>query len=136
VTEPPRGGVSSTRISLSDSQRSENTINTQSIQFHILSLSKSYYNLCSGFMYTKDCLKPKDASKDSSELPNVVSLIVRNIFLSSKRMPSISALSLRIPVRCPTLIGLDLPLATFVGIVEKQKKLLTSTQEITRAKLE
>jgi hypothetical protein len=31
-------------------------------------------------MYTKDCLKPKDASKDSLELSNVVSLIVRNIF--------------------------------------------------------
>jgi hypothetical protein len=40
VTEPPQGGGSSTRISLSDSQRSKNTnTNTQSIQYHILSLS-------------------------------------------------------------------------------------------------
>jgi hypothetical protein len=52
-----------------------------------------------------------------------------------KRMPSISALSLRIPVRHPTLIGLDLPLATFVGITEKRKKLLTCTQQTTRAKI-
>jgi hypothetical protein len=51
-------------------------------------------------------------------------------------MPSISALSLRIPVRCPTLMGLNLPLATFVGIAGKRKKLLTYTQEITRAKLQ
>jgi hypothetical protein len=51
-------------------------------------------------------------------------------------MPSISALSLRIPVQCPTLIGLDLPLATIIGTAEKRKKLLTCTQETIRAKLE
>jgi hypothetical protein len=51
-------------------------------------------------------------------------------------MPSISALSLRIPVRCPTLIGLDLPLTTLIDIVGKRKKLLTYTQETTKAKLE
>jgi hypothetical protein len=51
-------------------------------------------------------------------------------------MPSISALSRRIPVQCPTLIGLDLPLATFIGITEKRKQLLICTQETTRAKLE
>jgi hypothetical protein len=43
---------------------------------------------------------------------------------------------MRIPVRCPTLIGLDLPLASFVGITGKRKKLLTRTQETTRAMLE
>jgi hypothetical protein len=51
-------------------------------------------------------------------------------------MPSISALSLRIPVRWPTLIGLDLPLTTLISIAGKRKKLLTSTEETTRAKLE
>jgi hypothetical protein len=51
-------------------------------------------------------------------------------------MPSISVLSLRIPIRCLTLIGLDLPLITLVGITGKGKKLLTYTQETTRAKLE
>jgi hypothetical protein len=51
-------------------------------------------------------------------------------------MTSISSLSLRIPVRCPTLIGLDLPLATIIGTAEKRKKLLTCTQETIRAKLE
>jgi hypothetical protein len=51
-------------------------------------------------------------------------------------MSSISALSLRIPVRCPTLIGLDLPLASFVRIAGKRKKRITCTQEIIRAKLE
>jgi hypothetical protein len=50
-------------------------------------------------------------------------------------MSSISALSLRIPVRCPTLIGLDIPLASFVDISGKRKKLLTCTQETIRAKL-
>jgi hypothetical protein len=48
-------------------------------------------------------------------------------------MPSINALILRIPVRCPTLNGLGHPLAT---ITRKRKKLLTCTQETTRAKLQ
>jgi hypothetical protein len=51
-------------------------------------------------------------------------------------MPSISALSLRIPVWNPTLIGLDFPLTTLIGIAGKRKKLLTCTQETTRAKVE
>jgi hypothetical protein len=51
-------------------------------------------------------------------------------------MPSISALSLKIPVRCPTHFGFDLPPATLIGIAEKRKQLLTYTQETTRAKLE
>jgi hypothetical protein len=51
-------------------------------------------------------------------------------------MPFINTLSLRISVWCPTLIGLNLPLATFVGIAGKRKKLLTCTQETTTAKLE
>jgi hypothetical protein len=51
-------------------------------------------------------------------------------------MPSISALSLRILVWCPTLISLDLPLTSLFGITGKRKKLLTCTHETTRAKLE
>jgi hypothetical protein len=51
-------------------------------------------------------------------------------------MPSISTLSLLIPVRCPTLIALDLPLASLVGFTGKRKKLVTYTQETTRSKLE
>jgi hypothetical protein len=51
-------------------------------------------------------------------------------------MPSIGALSLRISVRNPTLIGLDFPLATLVGIAGKRKRFLTCTQKTARAKLE
>jgi hypothetical protein len=36
-------------------------------------------------------------------------------------MPSIGALSLRIPVWSPTLDGLDFPLTTPVGITDKRK---------------
>jgi hypothetical protein len=53
-----------------------------------------------------------------------------------KRMPSIDALSLRVPVWSPTLIGLDLPLTAFVCITEKRKQILTCTQKIERVKLE
>jgi hypothetical protein len=51
-------------------------------------------------------------------------------------MPSIETLSLRIPVWSPTLIGLDFPLTTLIGITGKRKQLLTCTQKTTRAKLE
>jgi hypothetical protein len=50
-------------------------------------------------------------------------------------MPSIDALSLRIPVRSPTLIGLDLPLTTLIGIAGKRKQILTCIEETTRARL-
>jgi hypothetical protein len=51
-------------------------------------------------------------------------------------MSSIGILSLRITVRNPTLIGLDFPLTTLVGIVGKRKQFLTCTQKTARAKLE
>jgi hypothetical protein len=51
-------------------------------------------------------------------------------------MPSISALSLRIPVRSPILIDLGLPLTTLIDIARKRKQFLTCTQETIRAKLE
>jgi hypothetical protein len=50
-------------------------------------------------------------------------------------MSSIDALSLRIPVRSPTLIGLDFPLTTLIGITGKRKQFLTCTQKTARAKL-
>jgi hypothetical protein len=51
-------------------------------------------------------------------------------------MPSIGTLSMRIPVRHPTLNGLDLSLATLIGITRKRKQFLTCTQKTTRATLE
>jgi hypothetical protein len=51
-------------------------------------------------------------------------------------MPSIETLSLRIPVWSPTLIGLDFPLTTLIGIAGKRKQLLTCTQKTTKPKLE
>jgi hypothetical protein len=81
-------------------------------------------------------LKPKDASKDSSEFVEAEkSLSIRIFFSPQKRMPSISSLCLSTPVRHPTFIGLDLPLTTHVGITGKRKKLLSCTLETTRAKL-
>jgi hypothetical protein len=51
-------------------------------------------------------------------------------------MSSIGILSLGISVWSSTLVGLDIPLATLVGIVGKRKQFLTCTQKIARAKLE
>jgi hypothetical protein len=51
-------------------------------------------------------------------------------------MSSIDALSLRVPIQRPTLIGLDLPLTALIGITSKRKQIFTYTQETTRANLE
>jgi hypothetical protein len=51
-------------------------------------------------------------------------------------MSFIGALSLRIPVWSPTLIGLDFPLTTLVGIAGKRKQFLTCTQKTVKSKLE
>jgi hypothetical protein len=51
-------------------------------------------------------------------------------------MSSISALILRIPIRSPTLIGLDLPLTTLIGITEQRRQILTCIKETRKAKLE
>jgi hypothetical protein len=51
-------------------------------------------------------------------------------------MTSLSALRLRVPIRHPTLIGLDLPLTPLIGITKKRKKILTCTQGTIREKLE
>jgi hypothetical protein len=70
-------------------------------------------------------LKPKDASKDILELAEVKTLLFSTFSLPYKRMPSIGAVSLRIPLWRPTLNGLDLPLASLVSITGKRKILLT-----------
>jgi hypothetical protein len=49
-------------------------------------------------------------------------------------MPSISALSLMIPIQNPTLIGLDFPLKTLIDITGKRKQLLTYTQKNNKSK--
>jgi hypothetical protein len=51
-------------------------------------------------------------------------------------MSSIGILSLRIPVQSPSLIGLDFPLTTLIGIAGKRKQFLTYTQKTARAKFE
>jgi hypothetical protein len=51
-------------------------------------------------------------------------------------MPSTSTLRLGIPVRSPSLIGLDFPLTKLVSIAGKRKQFLTYTQKTARAKLE
>jgi hypothetical protein len=65
-----------------------------------------------------------------------ISLNDQNIRFALEEMPSISALSLRIPVWSPTLLGLDFPLTTHIGITKKRKQFLSCKQKTTRAKLE
>jgi hypothetical protein len=131
----PSGRGSSTKISLSDSRWSENTINTHKYNTNIhWSSSISYYNLGLRFKFTKGW-STKYASKDITEFAEVVSLMFRTFSSPYKRMSFISTLSLRIPVRSPTFIGFDFPMTTLVDIVRKRKQFLTCTQKTTRAKL-
>jgi hypothetical protein len=51
-------------------------------------------------------------------------------------MSTIGILSLGIQVRSPSLIGLDFPLTTLIGITGNRKQILTCTQKTTRAKFE
>jgi hypothetical protein len=51
-------------------------------------------------------------------------------------MSPTSVLSLRIPVKSPTLMGLDFPLTTLIGITGKRKQFLACTQKIAIGKLE
>jgi hypothetical protein len=49
-------------------------------------------------------------------------------------MTSIGALTLRIPVQSPTLIGLGFPLTTPIGITGKRKQFLTCTEKNNKSK--
>jgi hypothetical protein len=66
----------------------------------------------------------------------VISLNVQNILFALEENASIGALSLRIPVWSPTLLGLDFPLTTLISIIGKRKQHFTCTPATTRAKLD
>jgi hypothetical protein len=66
----------------------------------------------------------------------VFSLNDQDILFALKENVVHYILSLRIPIRSPTLIGLDFSLTTLVSIAGKRKHFLTCTQKTTRAKLE
>jgi hypothetical protein len=74
-------------------------------------------------------LKPKDALKGCFRVSGSgIAVIQYNVFVLEENVIHRRSKPAD-PVRCPTLIGLDLPLASLVGITEKRKKLLTCTQE-------
>jgi hypothetical protein len=97
--------------------------------------------MCSAEIYS---IEPGSAKLDGLVSEIIGSEISRNSDNSCEMMKAdpndwrtfISALSLRILVRRPTLIGFDLPLTSLIGIARKRKKILTCRQETTRAKLE
>jgi hypothetical protein len=74
--------------------------------------------------------------QDISKFAEAEITLIQHILFTQEENTIHQRLSLRIPVWCPTLIGFDLPLASFIGIARKRKKILTCTPEITRAKLE
>jgi hypothetical protein len=78
------GRGSSSRISLSDSRWSENTINTHKYNTIYCSSSRSYYNLASCISYTEEVWSQNYASEDKSEFAEAISLNGQNILYALK----------------------------------------------------
>jgi hypothetical protein len=76
------GRGSSSGIILSDSQWSENTINTHKYNTIYWCSSRSYYNLCSRISYTDEVLSQNYASEDNSEFAEAISLNGQNILFA------------------------------------------------------
>jgi hypothetical protein len=78
------GKGSVARINLSDSRRSENTINTHKYNTIYWSSSRSYYNLGSLINYIEDVWRQNYTSKDKLEFAEVISLNGQNILFALK----------------------------------------------------
>jgi hypothetical protein len=78
------GSGSSTRISLSNSQWSESTINTHKYNTIYWSSSRSYYNIGWRISYTEEVWSQNYASEDKSEFVEAISLNGQNILFALK----------------------------------------------------
>jgi hypothetical protein len=78
------GKGSVARINLSDSRRSENTINTHKYNTIYWSSSRSYYNLGSRISYIEEVWRQNYTSKDKLEFAEVISLNDQNILFALK----------------------------------------------------
>jgi hypothetical protein len=74
--------------------------------------------------------------RNDTEFVEVISLNVQYIPFTLEENVVHRHSKLEDPSKAPTLVGLNLPLASLVSITNKRKQLLTCTQETTRAKLE
>jgi hypothetical protein len=83
ATESPPGGFV-TRINLSDSWRSENTINTHKYNTIYWSSSKSYYNFSSRINFTEEVWSQNYASKDKSDFAEAIPLNGQTILFALK----------------------------------------------------
>jgi hypothetical protein len=71
-------------INLSDSRRSENTINTHKYNNIYWSSNKNYYSFSSHINYTEEVWSQIHASKDKSEFTEAISLNDQNILFALK----------------------------------------------------
>jgi hypothetical protein len=87
-------------------------------------------------MYTKGSLKPKQASRRCSRVSGSDFSLIQCILFTLEENDLHPCYKPADPSKPPNPIGLDLPLASLIGIARKRKKILTCTQETIRAKLE
>jgi hypothetical protein len=123
-----------TRINLSDSRRSENTINTY--KYDTIYSSRSYYNLGLCISYIEEVWSQNYTSKDKSELVKAISLNSQNILFVLKenaihrRSNPENASTESNPYR------FGLPTDNPHRHCSKRKQFFTCTQKTTRVKLE
>jgi hypothetical protein len=78
-------------------------------------------------VYTRQ--NTKCSSKDNQSFCGKIYLSRQTHTLRPRReWASLDDLHLRVPVGNPTLIGLDLPLPSLIGVTERRRKILTCTQ--------
>jgi hypothetical protein len=95
-----------------------------------------YYTLGSYITYTKGSLKPKHASHDVSEFAEVISLNAQYISFTLEENAIHRSSKPRDPSMAPNPHRFGHPTGIPHRHHRKRKKLLTYTQEMTRAKLE
>jgi hypothetical protein len=79
--------------------------------------------------YSLQKMKPKKCFKDNQSICVSVRFSLQAHALRRRRVwASSDDLHLRLPVRNPSLISLDLPLTALIGVAGRRRKILTCTQ--------
>jgi hypothetical protein len=135
MTEPPWGGVRR-QDHLSDSRRSENTINTHKYNTICWSSNRSYYNLGSSISYTEEVWSQNYASGYRSEFAKAISLNGQDVLFALKENVIHQCSKPEDPSTESNPHRFGLPTDNPHRHHRKRKQFLTCTQKTTRAKLE
>jgi hypothetical protein len=88
---------------------------------YVICLSRCYYKLGSRFKYKRG-LKPKCTSEDDLEFAKVISPNVQNILFALEENTILQCSKPEDPSNVPNPHGMDVPLATLIGIRWKDEE--------------